>query len=214
MAGEDEAAIAIGDGGGSHDPGHVGAAVRLRQGERTTALSGEQPLEGAPVGGAGAVALEYLGHGILCDQEGCHGRGAGTELFEHDQLVPDVAVTVQADPQDAHLRQGPEQIFVEGLGFVERVHAVLGGHVPDELANALAQLGALRGVGDWVSPWPARSVRQTHAEHLTITRHWRRVHAHHCSQCTTWAVSTRRPGLKSWPRKWATGIRAHCMTES
>ena len=88
--------------------------------------------------GLRAIALEDLGHGILGDQEGRHGRGAGTELFEHDQLVPDVAVPVQADPQDAHLRQGPEQIFVEGLGFVESVYAVLGGHVPDELANTLA----------------------------------------------------------------------------
>ncbi len=132
MAGEDEPSFAIGDGGGLHDPGHVGAAVRLRQSERTAALSGEQPFEGAPVGGAGAIALEYLSHCILCDEERSHRRGAGTELFEHDQLVPDVAGTVQADPQDAHLCQGPEQIVVERLGFVERVHAVLGGHVPDE----------------------------------------------------------------------------------
>ena len=135
MALEDEASFSIGYGGGLHDPGHVGTAVGLRQRERTTALSGEQPFEGAPVGGAGAIALEYLGHGVLCNEERGHRRGAGTELFEHDQLVSDVAGTVQADLQNAHLCQGPKQIVVEGFGFVQRMHAVGGGHVPDESAN-------------------------------------------------------------------------------
>ena len=154
---------------------------------------------GASVGGAGAIAPENLGHGVLGDQEGRHGRGAGTQLFEHDQLVPDVTVTAtaQADPQKAHLRQGPEQTVIEGLGFVEGVHAVLWGHVQNELAHTFTQLGALRGVGDWVES-VARGVG----------------HAHHCSQCTIWAVSTRRPGLNSSPTVWATGIKAHCMTES
>ena len=203
MAPEDEASFAVGDGGGLHDPGHVRAAVGLRQGERTAAVPGQQPFEGAPVGGAGSIALEDLGHGVLRAAvhhlRRPHGaaRGRLRQLLEHDQLVPDVARTVQADLQDAHLCQGPEQLAVERLGFVERVHAVLGGHVFDELANTPPQLGALGRVADRVQCLACAVGR-----------------AHHRSQCTTWAVSTRRPGLNSSPTVWATGIKAHCMTES